>query len=287
MSTLQRADEDRAGRLGLEVWKSVLPHAEGLLPYRERRHTDDVPAAARPERVTSADQLRVGDLVLVLDASHRGESRVISDLTRLTVRELFTGYEAVRRVVTVSPASITVHSGLNIPMGGWGSCDPDKIAEPRHADAYPPERMMINAKRAVLVRLGTAADLVEACRNHASYNEWRAAYQEAAAEDAQARDEAKARRKVRDAKRAPLLAAAEAFNTLAGDKLVRLQAFGKGLDEVGEVEILVKWLADGGRLVTYVAGLHATGKLSDQEHVEALGYLRTLGLCTDDDIPTA
>lgn len=284
MNTVKNAQET-AGRLGMQIWLSILPHAENLKPRSERR-AEDVPAAARLVEVTSTEQLRAGDLILTLDNNerHLDNNRIMA---QWTVREAVEAREsAVRRVVSVGNTVITIEALIHIPLGGWGSCDPDKIGEP--ASDGITERIDLSAARWTVARLGHRDAIGDDFRRHPDYVHWRHAYHSAEAQMEKSNQIHRARMTNREL-RALLLAAVESFNAIVGEQLVSLQSFGLGPDEVGMIEFPIKWFAKDDRLVTYLAGLLATGKIKNVQYIEALGHLRTLGLYTAElpaDVPT-
>ncbi|MFF8848143.1 hypothetical protein ACF08N_36605 [Streptomyces sp. NPDC015127] len=289
MATFQDTAADRAGRLGMEIWLSLLPHTDNGAPPCELG-TDEAPADAyRLTKVTGTGQLRPGDLILALDNSGGRELRNNRTLAGCTLREAVRAHaSAVRRVTRVGGRTITAQLSINIPLGGWGSCDPDRIAEPRWQGA-PGDRMNVSAVRWTIVRLGSADEFVEGFRSHKDFAEWRSAYQVVKAQEAADAADRRARIKAQGARRAPLLAAIEEFNTITGEQLLTLGSVGRSLDEVGEVEFAVKWFAGGDRLLTYLAGLLAVGRITNTGYTNAVRQLRTLGLHAGelpDSVPT-
>lgn len=286
-TTTPETVEERAARLGMAIWLSILPHADNLQP-RHKRRPGDVPAEARLEQVTEASQLRAGDIILALDNNEHSleNSRAIG---YNTVREAVSQREsAVRRVLSVGKVMVKTEPLIHIPTGGWASCDPDKIGESKFDDTS--ENINVSAVRWSVARLGHLDDITAAFRAHPDFDAWHEAYRAAQAEQDAANEENRARRAARDAKRAPLLAAVERFNTITGEILVSFTSpFGLDPDEVGEVQFPVKWFAEGDRLTTYLVGLLANGKINNAQYIEALGHLRTLGLYAAElpaDIPT-
>jgi hypothetical protein len=282
VTTIQETAQDRAGRLGKAIWMDILPHAEAL-PTLSHRSRDSVPEAARLVRVTEAAQLREGDLILVMDNNQHetGNNRLMD---RATVREAVRQRDDVRRIVSVSAKMIKVAVSINIPRGGWGSCNPDRIGAEVFEGSVP-ERLNIEAGRWTVARLGHLDEITERFQAHPDFVAWREAYHDAVAERDASNERYRARAEVTKKKRAPILAAIEGFNALVGDKLIDLNTFGGGVDEVGEIAFPVPWFAEGDRLAVYAAGLYETGKISRENHAAALAHLLTLGLVTPDDIP--
>lgn len=283
MGTIPQSEktEERAGRLGMAIWLSLLPHTDMHGRPSERYRDEDAPPAEyRPTEVTSADQLRPGDLILVLDNNVNGPHNRRT-MARRTAREAVRAHEsAVRLVETVSNKSITAHFSIHLPTGGPGSCDPDKIGEPRFpVETHPAERLAVGAQRWTIARLGHVGEIAEGFRSHPDYDAWHAAYtayradQDAAAEDRRARVE------IRDRRRAPLLAAIEEINTIAGETLVKIdKEFFLGPDEVGQALAANEWLAEGDRLRIYLSGLAHTKRWGVTEGLKIEQALKTLGL---------
>ncbi|MFI1203510.1 hypothetical protein ACH4VR_29455 [Streptomyces sp. NPDC020883] len=211
-------------------------------------------------------------------------------MARFTVREAVRAHESnVCRVESVGSTVITVQESIHLPNGGWGSCDPDKIAETR-VKGTRARRVTVGADRWVIARLGHVDEIVEGFRRHRDYVEWRAAYGAAVTEQEASAARYRARIEARDRRRGPLLAAIEGFNVIVGEKLLHLQSFALGPDEIGQIEYPVEWFAQGNRLGTYLAGLLHEDQITPGQYADALGHLRTLGLHRAEpptDLPTA
>ncbi|MCC3766476.1 hypothetical protein [Streptomyces sp. UNOC14_S4] len=279
MTDIYETSEQRAGRLGMEIWLSLLPHVDQPVPL-ERRSAEDAPAAEyRLTEVTDTAQLRSGDLIVLYNPIHKRESQRI--IGRGSAREAVqVRNSAVCRVESVSPKTIRVHRFIHIPLGGWGSCDPDKVGLPKDYDEHI--RVAIGSQQKMIARLGHVDDFVAGFKAHPEFSAWRDAYVAVMTEQDVVRAANRARMEERDRRRQPLLDAADGLNSILGDRVVGLESFGLGLDEIGNVEFPVKWFGEGNRLVIYLAGLHAVGEIDASVYAEGIGYLRALGLCDAD-----
>ncbi|MEV6676398.1 hypothetical protein AB0N09_05940 [Streptomyces erythrochromogenes] len=280
MNSAPETAQEAAGRLAMQIWLDTLAHDEGLAPLRERRAPDSVPVPARLTEVTSASQLREGDLILALDNNARnGASDHV--LGRYTVHEGVQHHrDSVRRVVSVGRSVITTDPVINIPAGGWSSCDPDRIGESKNLDTS--ERINLAASRWAVARLGHAHDIANACHQHPLYDAWHAAYQDAKKQRDESDQRFRARRAAQDAARAPLLAAADGFNAITRETLIVFSLTPLDADELGTPTFPITWFAGADRLTVYLAGLLATGRITSGQHAEALGHLGTLGLYSAD-----
>jgi hypothetical protein len=178
--------QERAGRLGMDIWLSLLPHTELLKRPGHRPSAADRPASEhRLVEVTSTSQLRSGDLILALynnglDLSLRNKST----FDTLTVREAVHRNESgvcLVDSVTNDGTAIMFHQVIHIPLGGWASCDPERFGQPVHN--IPAERRRIPDDDRRIARLGNLDDFLPALHEHDDYDAWRAAYTAAKAQD--------------------------------------------------------------------------------------------------------
>lgn len=200
-----------------------------------------------------------GTLVLVFDRRRRACQ---FDLLRyFTAREAVNDYDTVvGRVTAKTVRTITVGPCV-LPTGYWSSCDLQTFSEPK--DDAQARTMRFAVPRRQIGHLGALDELRRRVAMHGDFTEWRSGY--AASKLAQqADDEARRARQLaeRDRQR-PLCAATERLAQLVDADLVSW-----GGPMVGEA-IVAKALRELGRLRTYVAGLNATGAISDQEYAEA------------------
>jgi hypothetical protein len=125
--TTTESVQERAARLGMDIWLSLLPHAERPHPDRYRSH-DIAPAAAyRLTEVNDASDLNPGDVILALS-----NTDMKLENNRLfafhSVREAVRQRESVVRLVdSVSAKAVTVYEHLNIPPGRLGIVRPGAV----------------------------------------------------------------------------------------------------------------------------------------------------------------
>lgn len=171
--------QERAGRLGLEIWLSLLPHDSAVPGTPHRRKPAHRPADEfRLTPVTDPAQLRPRDLILALH-NHGFETDNKTLLAAYTTREAVREREsAVCLVKSVDATAVTVHEYINIPLGGWGSCTPAQFGQP-WSPGIPPARRRIPSPARTIARLGNLDDLLPAVHEHPDYPAWLAAYAEA------------------------------------------------------------------------------------------------------------
>lgn len=178
MNATETAPE-RAGRLGLEIWLSLLPHDPAVPGAPHRRKPGHRPADTfRLTPVTDPAQLRPQDLILALHQhGYEGDNKTLT--AAYTVREAVREREsAVCLVASVDHAAVMVHEDISIPLGGWGSCDPARFGQPWTPDV-PPERRRIPSPARTIARIGNLDDFLPALHEHPDYPAWLAAYAEA------------------------------------------------------------------------------------------------------------
>lgn len=178
MNATENAQE-RAGRLGFEIWLSVLPHSPAVSGVPHRRKPGSRPADEfRLTPVTDTAQLRPRDLLLALhDGGYATDNQTI--MSAYTVREAVREREsAVCLVASVDATDVMVHEIINIPLGGWGSCDPAKFGQPWR-QAIAPLRLHIPSTLRTVARLGSLDTFLPVVHKHPDYPAWRSAYAEA------------------------------------------------------------------------------------------------------------
>ncbi|MCX5103551.1 hypothetical protein [Streptomyces sp. NBC_00439] len=170
--------QERAGRLAFEIWLSLLPHSLAVSGAPRRREIGSRPADAfRLTPVTDAAQLSPRDLVLALhNYGYETANRTI--MSAYTVREAVREREsAVCLVASVNATDAMVHETINIPLGGWASCDPARFGQPR-SQAILPARLRIPSASRTIARLGSLDDFLPALHEHPDYPAWLSVYAE-------------------------------------------------------------------------------------------------------------
>ncbi|MFD6335336.1 hypothetical protein ACFWGI_37945 [Streptomyces niveus] len=171
---------ERAGRLGFEIWLSVLPHSPDVSGVPHRREPGSRPADEfRLTQVTDTAALRPRDLLLALhrERAYSTDNRTI--MSAYTAREAVRAREsAVCLVTSVNATHVMIHQGINIPLGGWGSCDPAMFGQPWRQN-IPPLRLHIPSTTRTVARLGSLDTFLPAVHEHPDYPAWCSAYAEA------------------------------------------------------------------------------------------------------------
>ncbi|MGW3308242.1 hypothetical protein ACWDG9_16835 [Streptomyces sp. NPDC001073] len=275
MITTRQTAQDRAGRLGMEIWLSLLPHAELPEPGRSRGNDSASAAECRPAEVAEATQLSSGDLILAPVTLGRERELDTDQLFALySTREAVRRREsAVRLVESVSAQSIQVYEHPHIPAGGWASCDPERFGQPQDF-ARETTRYAVPAQTRRLARIGSLDELLPRLQAHPDYADWVAAYAECERQQEAAQAESRRIYEADQAALAPLKAAAERLTELTAEELVTVRM---GYSREPAVEPVNTWLGEDGRLRTYVSGLVRTKGLSVGESLEIEQLLTTLG----------
>jgi hypothetical protein len=259
----------------MDIWLSLLPHAELPEPGRYRSN-DNAPAAeCRPAEVTEATELSPGDLILAPVTMGRERELDTNQLFALhSTREAVRLREsAVRLVESVSAQSIKVYEHLHIPAGGWASCDPERFGRPQDF-ARETTRYAVPAQTRRLARIGCLGKLLPRLHAHPGYADWVAAYAECERQQVKAQAESRRIYEANQAALGPLKAAAGRLTEITAEELVTVR---EGYGPEPAVEPVNTWLGEHGRLRTYVSGLVRAKGLSVSESLEIEQLLTTLG----------
>ncbi|MFD7835668.1 hypothetical protein [Streptomyces sp. NPDC059761] len=263
----------KAANLARDIWLGIWPHIEmSADPHRRWREDQHPDPSFCLTAFTPGDDAKPGDVFLVLTVDQ-------DDLRYSGILRTHTAREAVRsndgHLFLVEHVTSKTIRGYEMmpPRGGYGGSDLDAFGNVRKgADSTS---YKLGASSRLLARLGTLDEIRGKLTGHPFYADWQAAHDKALAEH----EEATALREAQEAEHekewAPRRAAVAALKELTGEPLVRI---GGWRDE--RVEHESGWLAEGDRLMIYLAGLNAVGRLDDDQHSAALGHLRTLGLNT-------
>lgn len=280
---------ERAGRLGWDIWLSLLPHTDmpdKLVSRRAARNAARPAEEFRLTEVESADQLRPRDVILNLEHDGRPEIENNRLMHYATPREAVKAREsAVFVVATVSAKSVTVHDLAHLPTGGPGSCDPDRLGQPRpYGDEPTTTRLMIPSDARRVARLGHADDFQARIKAHPDYPAWRAAYAQWQRDQEEAQEEARRRKAAQEAAAKPLQEAADRLAEILGERLITVEVpyFGSEPPKVRPVD---PWLGKGERLYVYVVGLARLRETGRSEADEIRKHLRTLGFWPQETEP--
>ncbi|MFF1714356.1 hypothetical protein [Streptomyces sp. NPDC058268] len=258
----------RTRQLAVTIMNDLWPHTDlprhpNLRPKRQHR-----PAARfRVPSVLSTSKVQIHDLVLIFD--QRGKSR-FDLLGSHTVREAVADRETVTaRVIAKTDRTLTVVDCV-VPAGYfWSSCYLPDFGTAR-TDAKP-RTIRLNTTRRQIGHLGSLNDLRQRLHTHQDFADWQASHAAAVLEDQAEEAERRARWKAEEEQQRPQVQAAEQLNQIVGEDLV-----GWNPHPYGGLRIN-RWLAEPGRLRTYVAGLNATGIIPDDAYTKVETHLDLLG----------
>ncbi|MFI5749016.1 hypothetical protein ACIBBE_24490 [Streptomyces sp. NPDC051644] len=216
---------------------------------------------ARIPAVSETTDVKVDDLVVIIETA--GTSHTAYDILGvLTGREVMSLHQVTLKVAQVVSTTARTISVVTIPTpdDGW-ECDLASFAD-RAYDSTP-TTLSLKTKTRRIGRLGTVEEIRQRIREHALFDEWKQAYQNA--KDAQ-RDakEAVMKRQADEARRQEvLLKIGDVVNRAFGFPLVSLDAREQAhLASYAEDS----FLRDARNLRVHLAGLHALGRFTDDEY---------------------
>ncbi|MFJ9379371.1 hypothetical protein [Streptomyces sp. NPDC101455] len=251
--------------------RGIWPHSDALTPWYRRKTPGDLPSAdVRMSPVTSSSDVEVDDLIVLF--GHRANCS-LDLVATVTTREAIEIFKTdIVRVIAKTDRTLTVVKCV-LPGMHWSE---HNLADFGESQAGASSRTIrLSAGRRQIGRLGALAAIHQRIATHRSFEEWKAAYTEAATElEEEQAHWAKAARDERQRLR-PLLAAVKHINQVTGEVLVEWTS--RGLEAaLGR---------DGNtRLRPYIAGLHATGLLSDDAYEQVQASLDVVG-CPAATIP--
>lgn len=255
-----------AEQLSRLIFRSLFAHDEendNKRSHHQRRGDlmQTMPDKLIPE-VTAPEQVEIDDVLVVVEDDEYG-----NQLRTFTARDVI-GYAQRARLVRVlsKSAKSLVVKWVDFPGRGNWTIDLADFGTPRMS--HEPERLMLSSARREIGRLGTVEELRQKIANHPRFAEWQAAYAAACAEDEARRAAARAERETKEKRLAPIREAVAALNKIAGEPLVQLTYS-------NAVVGVTRWLHENGfqRLRIYLFGLHAVGKLTDEQQTEAFRHL--------------
>jgi hypothetical protein len=250
-----------AEHLSRTIFSSLFPHDPENNEKRHGARRGNLAAELLIPPVEAAADVEVDDILVVVEDDAYGNA-----LRTHTARDILMRHPRTHlvRVLSKSARSIVV-KWVDLPRGNWHA----NLAEfGTPYQLHEPQRLMLNSASREVGRLGTVEELRQKLAAHPQFGEWQAAYTAAVAEQ-EARDAAsKAEREAEAARVAPLKAAVDGLNKIAGEPLVELTYS-------NSVVGVTRWLHANSFLRTrvYLSGLNAVGNLTDDQHREALAHL--------------
>lgn len=255
-----------AYNLGLAIWQDLWPHQDLERKYPSIRYQDkDLPSAdVRVQTVTVGSDVKHGDLILIAEPASSIQARFLHTHTvREAVDEPWT---RLARVESATAKTLTIRMLTVTPLSGW-DVDLECFGDPQVGAEVT--RIRLSASSRVIGRLGSIQDVRQRITKHHAFGEWREAYTRAATVHAENLARAQAHLENQQAQWRPVEVAVQRLNEVTGEDLACFV--------YGDVQLTVPWLADAGRLRTYLAGLHAVGQLTDAVLTEAYELAETIG----------
>jgi hypothetical protein len=255
----------------------LFPHDETLeRPPSQRFSEEQRPRPAdRFANVESPDGVEAGDLLYVIEPD--SEKRVYNwdVFSNCTAREALTQRGGSFMTVTAKRGTTMIEAVPAVaPRGGFDT-DLTRLGEP-WMGTIEPTRMKVPSARSI-ANLGKPEELRARIMADTRFPQWQAAYAAAREQQQRKAAEARAEREAREAREMPLKGAAARVNALVGSEIIIGGWASKGYTP----RIASRWLAESDRLRVHLAGLAPLGRITAEEHREALGHLDMLGLPTD------
>ncbi|QDN54070.1 hypothetical protein [Streptomyces sp. S1D4-20] len=276
METIEDAHRVTAD-LALALFRELFPHDETLSrPPSQRFSSDRQPKREhRFAHVESPAGVEVGDLLFVIEPD--SEKRVYGwdVFSNCTAREALRQRGGSFVVVTAKRGTTMIEAVPAIAPHGGIDTDLTRLGEPWMGNSEP-TRMKVPSARSI-ANLGKPEELRARIMADARFPQWQAAYAAAKEQEQRKAAEARVEQEARKTREKPLKDAAAHVNALVGSEIIT----GGWVSKEYAPRIASKWLAEGDRLRVHLAGLAALGRLTAEEHREALGHLDTLGLATD------
>ncbi len=246
----------------VELWRDLWPHDS--VPRdtpRSRIMLGQLPATdARIPAVTETADVAVDDLVVIIDTA--GERAIAYDvLGVLTGREVM-GLHPVPQVGKIVAKTAKTISVVMIPTphDGW-ECDLSGFAQ-RSYDPTP-TTLTLKAKTRRIGRLGTMQEIHQKITEHHRFSAWAKAYEEAKAAQQEAKDATAKYLAEEETRQQALRQIADIVNRAMGFRMFRKDARGRICMADSESYYFFR---EPGRLRVHIAGLHALGKLADDEY---------------------
>ncbi|MGW1819699.1 hypothetical protein ACWCQM_39860 [Streptomyces sp. NPDC002125] len=233
----------------------------GAVPKEEVR----IPA------VSETTHVKADDLVVVIDTA--GSSHTSYDILGvLTGREVMGLDHVTRRVARVVSTTAKTISVVAVPTpaDGW-ECDLANFAE--RAYDFIPTTLTLKTKTRRIGRLGTVEEVRQRIREHALYDEWKQAYENAKDVQRGVQEEALKRQADEARRQEALLKIGDVVNRAVGFDLFCLDTQGQVVFSYHR-----RFLQDAWNLRVHLAGLHALGKFTDDEYDLVRDQLAIAGL---------
>jgi hypothetical protein len=256
-----------ASQLGRLIFSELFPD-DPEADRKSQGRRNDIPAELRIPDVTTSGDVEADDILVVIDDA------AYAELSLRTARDVVMNQPHTRlvRVIAKSSKSLKVQD-VDLNRGNWRT----NLTEFGKSYGYTETRLMLSSSNREIGRLGTVTELREKLLNHPRFAEWQAAYD--AAQELHEADEAaaKAAREAKEARQAPVRAAIQQLNALAGEPLVVLWS-----NEPKGAPGAAEWLGENDfrRVGVYLAGLNAMGEVSDDDHAQARAALAVIADAT-------
>ncbi|MFI5748918.1 hypothetical protein ACIBBE_23990 [Streptomyces sp. NPDC051644] len=259
------------------LWHALWPDDAKLRGNAQSRvMLGDLPAAeARIPAVAEAADVSADDLLVIVDLTGASNASVdvFGVLTGKEVMEL-APFARVAKVLSTTAKTVSVVM-IPTPRDGW-ECNLDGFAE-RSYDPTP-ITLTVKTKTRRIGRLGTASEIRQRISDHPLFGEWQRAYENAKT----------AQREVETA-----VTACEAAEALRQQALKRVAAIvnralgAQMISDAGGGSVRLHFsdyhhfFRQKENLRVHLAGLHAVGKLTADEHELVTEQLTVAGMLTE------
>lgn len=256
------------------LWRSLWPDDAKLRGNAQSRvMLDDLPASeARIPAVTEVGDTSVGDLLVVVDTTgSSGPSfDVLGVLTGSEVMELAPAPK-VAKVVGTTAKTVSVVM-IPTPRDGW-ECNLDGFAE----RSYDPTALTLTLKTKTrrIGRLGTALEVRQWISDHSLFGEWQRAYESAKTVQKEVEAAVSARAAAEALRQQALKRVAAIINRALGVQMI--SDAGGGLMRLHFSDYHY-FFRQPENLRVHLAGLHAVGKLTAEEHELVTTQLKVAGM---------
>jgi hypothetical protein len=248
-------------RISRHLWSDLWP--DDAVP-RDTPHSRIMLGAVPDEEVripavSETSQVKADDLVVVIDTagSPHAAYDILGVLTGREVMGLRHITLKVARVVSTTAKTISVVT-VPTPADGW-ECDLASFGD-RAYDSIP-TTLTLKTKTRRIGRLGTVEEIRQQINEHARFDEWKQAYENAKDAQRDAQEAAMKRQADEERQQKALVEIGDLVNRAVGFDLLCLNTQGHVLFAYQH-----RFLQNAWNLRVYLAGLHALGKFTDDEY---------------------